>query len=155
MDQICCDKCGRGIDGEQYCGDCMADEVASRKKVEAEVARLRSEREWVCLGCLHAYTYQATDLRMGLPHCPTCGKVCTTKYASEMMQLDAEVVRLREQLIELRAKVERLKAESAGAFAAFLIQEDALLDHGDDQEYEALDDAVERFRAALAGEVEE
>jgi hypothetical protein len=29
---IACDKCGRGIDGEQYCGDCVAEMVAELER---------------------------------------------------------------------------------------------------------------------------
>lgn len=41
--QICCDQCGRGIDGEQYCGDCMAEEIGKKEKAEADVERLERE----------------------------------------------------------------------------------------------------------------
>ena len=53
-----CDKCGRGIDGEQYCGDCMSDKIRelvlqinATQKRDADLTYLRSilsrVREWV------------------------------------------------------------------------------------------------------------
>ena len=42
-EMLTCNKCGREIDGEQYCGDCMADICAERSGSNYRIAALEAE----------------------------------------------------------------------------------------------------------------
>ena len=118
----------------------MQDEarVARITELEDEVTRLRDEKKWVCPDCLCVYTYQMTDKFHGLPLCPECKRVCTTKYAYDINDLEV--------------KVARLKRESAEAFADWIDKTGADLETSGVAGrvvYGSASGALEAFRKAI------